>query len=71
MGPEALTTLKSPFKKKSKKNRVHKYMGGESITDHKFFKVGKCHKHHKNPENNTIFLLINLVTHTYNILPQF
>ena len=69
--PEAFTTLKSLFKKKSKKMRVHKFMGGEMITDHKFLKAGKCHKHHRNPENNVIFLLNNLVTHIYNISPQF
>ena len=71
VGPEAFTTLKSPFKKRNKKIRVHKYMGGEIITDHKFLKVGKCHKHHKNPENNIIFLLINLVAHIYNICHSF
>ena len=46
-------------------------MGKEIITNDKFLKAGKCHKHHKNPENNTIFLLINLVTHIYNISPWF
>ena len=71
MRPEAFTTLKSPFKKKSKKIRVHKFMGGEMITDHKFLKAGKCHKHHRNPENNITFLLNNLVAHIYNISPQF
>lgn len=44
-------------------------MRKEIRTNYKiFFKAGRCHKHHKNPENN-IFSLINLVAHISNIFP--
>lgn len=45
-------------------------MRKESIKKSQFFKAGKCHKHHKNSENNVTVSLINPVMHIYNIFPM-
>lgn len=69
VGPEAFTTLKASFKQRNTKlGHTNKWEKKLQQIIRFFFKAGRCHKHHKNPENN-IFLLINLVAHISNIFP--